>query len=482
MGHAPQPGDPVRRQKGAWKRWLTPLALISSDVLLAALVWGVAAELQGIWGRGKPSEVAIATVVVSVPLWIGIRLPMGLYPGYGLDPAERLRRHTYSVFISLAVVAISATVFEVAGELSRLLLALGFAALLLFTPLTHGLARWGMWRLGLWGRPVMIVGYKDTDAQMVKFLKEEWGLGYDPVAVFDSGLQPAGMLPESVVHETMSHAEELARSGGMDTIFFAMPDTRRDKLAPLVRRASLSFRHVVIMPNLAGIVNSAVSARYLAAGTLALEIKHNLLNPWVLRTKRMLDLGASALVGALVLPFALAIALLIYAESGRPIFYTDWRMGRQGVPFLCMKFRTMVPGAEEVLQLILAEDADLMDEYVKYHKLRADPRVTRVGRFLRRTSLDELPQVFNVLRGEMSLVGPRPYLLRESDDIGEARGEILRVPPGITGLWQVSGRNHASFGERIEMDVYYVRDWSVWLDIVLLARTVRALFVDRGAY
>src|SRR3712207_3729148 len=109
---------------------------------------------------------------------------------------------------------------------------------------------------------------------MVKFLKEEWGLGYDPVAVFDSGLQPAGMLPESVVHETMSHAEELARSGGMDTIFFAMPDTRRDKLAPLVRRASLSFRHVVIMPNLAGIVNSAVSARYLAAGTLALEIKH----------------------------------------------------------------------------------------------------------------------------------------------------------------------------------------------------------------
>ena len=183
-----------------------------------------------------------------------------------------------------------------------------------------------------------------------------------------------------------------------------------------------------------------------------------------------------------MLPFALAIALLIYAESGRPIFYTDWRAGRDGVPFLCVKFRTMVPRAEQVLQLILAEDADLMDEYVKYHKLRADPRVTRVGRFLRRTSLDELPQVLNVLRGEMSLVGPRPYLLRESDDMGEARDEILRVPPGITGLWQVSGRNHASFGERIEIDVYYVRDWSVWLDIVLLARTVRALFVDRGAY
>jgi lipopolysaccharide/colanic/teichoic acid biosynthesis glycosyltransferase len=142
----------------------------------------------------------------------------------------------------------------------------------------------------------------------------------------------------------------------------------------------------------------------------------------------------------------------------------------------------MAPGAEEILRLVLEEDAGLREEYARYHKLRADPRVTRVGRFLRRTSLDELPQVWNVLRGEMSLVGPRPYLPRESDEIGEAKGEILRVPPGITGPWQVSGRSHASFAERVEMDVYYVHDWSVWLDIVLLARTVRALFSDKGAY
>jgi lipopolysaccharide/colanic/teichoic acid biosynthesis glycosyltransferase len=131
---------------------------------------------------------------------------------------------------------------------------------------------------------------------------------------------------------------------------------------------------------------------------------------------------------------------------------------------------------------MLAEDAGLREEYVKYHKLRVDPRVTRVGRFLRRTSLDELPQLWNVLRGEMSLVGPRPYLPRESGDIGGAREGILRVPPGVTGPWQVSGRNHAFFTDRIEMDIHYVRDWSVWLDLVLLARTVRALFVDKGAY
>jgi Undecaprenyl-phosphate galactose phosphotransferase WbaP len=358
---------------------------------------------------------------------------------------------------------------------------LGFAGLLLLAPLAQGLARWGMWRVGLWGRPVVIIGYTETSAHTVKLFREEWGLGYDPVAVFDRGLRPSAPLPEHVSHETISQAEEVARRGGVDTVIFAMPNTSRDHLAPLVRRASKSFRHVLILPNLAGLTNSAVTARDLA-GTLAVEIKHNLLSPWTLRAKRMFDLLASVLGGVLVLPLVLFIALLVYAESGRPVFYTDWRLGKDGRPFPCKKFRTMAPGAEEILRLVLAEDAGLREEYARYHKLRADPRVTRVGRFLRRTSLDELPQVWNVLRGEMSLVGPRPYLPRESDEIGEAKGEILRVPPGITGPWQVSGRSHASFAERVEMDVYYVHDWSVWLDIVLLARTVRAVFVDKGAY
>ena len=124
----------------------------------------------------------------------------------------------------------------------------------------------------------------------------------------------------------------------------------------------------------------------------------------------------------------------------------------------------------------------MREQYLKYHKLRDDPRVTRIGHFLRKTSLDEVPQLWNVLRGEMSLVGPRPYLPRESGKIGMAQREILRVPPGITGPWQVSGRSHTSFKERVRMDVYYVRDWSIWLDIVLLARTLRCVLFNRGAY
>jgi lipopolysaccharide/colanic/teichoic acid biosynthesis glycosyltransferase len=147
--------------------------------------------------------------------------------------------------------------------------------------------------------------------------------------------------------------------------------------------------------------------------------------------------------------------------------------------FSCLKVRTMVPDAEDLLEKVLAENEEAREEYLAYHKLRDDPRVTRVGRFLRKTSLDELPQLWNVLRGEMSLVGPRPYLPRESTDIGMTKSEILRVTPGITGPWQVAGRNHATFAERVQMDV---SDWSVWLDFALLLRTVSVLVFGRGAY
>nr|MDP9480739.1 sugar transferase [Actinomycetota bacterium] len=177
----------------------------------------------------------------------------------------------------------------------------------------------------------------------------------------------------------------------------------------------------------------------------------------------------------------LALCLLVRLESRGPVFYSAMRMGRDNKLFACVKFRTMVPDAEAVLQRLLEEDEEAREEYSKYHKLRDDPRVTRVGRFLRKTSLDELPQIWNVLRGEMSLVGPRPYLPRESSGIGRTQGEILRVYPGITGPWQTSGRNDTSFADRVQIDGHYVRNWSIWWDLIILARTVRCVLFSRGA-
>jgi Undecaprenyl-phosphate galactose phosphotransferase WbaP len=273
----------------------------------------------------------------------------------------------------------------------------------------------------------------------------------------------------------------VGRKYGIDTAIFAMPNTRREHLAKFVNLASVNFQQVIIIPNLGGITNSAVVARDLA-GTFGVEIKYNLLDPWAQRVKRMLDVTATLIGGALILPLILSLCLLVRMESRGPVFYKDQRMGRDGRLFSCMKFRTMVLDAEDLLQRMLAENEEMRNEYLEYHKLRDDPRVTRIGRFLRKTSLDELPQLWNVLRGDMSLVGPRPYLPRESEDIGTTQKEILRVTPGITGPWQVAGRNDTSFSERVHMDAYYVRDWSIWLDIVLLARTAWCLLFNRNAY
>lgn len=470
-----------RRQR-SWKRQLVPTVLVLSDVLLALLIWSVASVLQGIWGYGALSDVAVAAVAPVVAVWVGLRALLGLYPGYGMDAVEELRCQTYTVFATLAILAVSAIGFQAGGLLSRLLLLLVFLGLLFFAPLTRHFVKWGMKEVGLWGKPVVILSYKETGTSIVSSLNVNWELGYNPVAIFDYRLGSTDRIREDADHQqALTKAVELARMGGVDTAIFAMPHTRREQLEQLVSQASVSFQHVLVIPNLSGITNSAVVARDLA-GTFAVEIKYNLLNPWALRSKRIVDLCATVAGGLLILPLLLLLTVLVYLESGGPVFYNDRRMGRDGNLFSCLKFRTMVPGAEALLQSMIEENEELRREYFKYHKLLNDPRVTRVGRFLRKTSLDELPQLWNVLRGEMSLVGPRPYLPRESKEIGITQSEILRVPPGMTGPWQVAGRSRTYFDDRVRMDAYYVRDWSIWLDLVLLARTVKVVLRGGGAY
>ena len=463
------------------RQWLVALVLVLSDTLFAPLLWGSALVLQSIWGEGQLSELSVALIMPYTIAWVGMRALLGLYPGYGLNPPEELRRQTYAVLATLAITAILAMGVQVGELLSRLLVGLYFLQLLLLAPLARSFAKRGLAKVGAWGKPVVVLGAGETGRQLVRTLKEEWGLGFRPVAVFDFRLAPRGGLLEGTPHGgTVTDALALAQKQGINTAIFAMPQIRREHLAKFVEAAGRTFRHVIVIPNLSGITTSGVAARDLA-GTFGVEIKHNLLDPWALRAKRVVDLVATVIGGALILPCLLMICLLVWIDSGGQVFYRAQRMGRDGKPFSCLKFQTMVPDAEAMLQWMLKENPELREEYSKYHKLRDDPRVTRIGRFLRKTSLDELPQVWNVLRGEMSLIGPRPYLPRESNEIGDTQEAILRVPPGITGPWQVAGRNRTSFSERIQMDAYYVRNWSVWLDLIILARTAEILIFKRGA-
>ena len=187
-------------------------------------------------------------------------------------------------------------------------------------------------------------------------------------------------------------------------------------------------------------------------------------------------------MGTLVLaPVLAVIAVLIRMDSAGAVFYRQERMGAQGRIIPILKFRTMYEDAEQKLADILASDPERRREYERYHKLQDDPRVTRIGTFLRRYSLDELPQILNVLRGEMSLVGPRAYMPSELTKMNGLARAVLQSPPGMTGLWQVSGRNHLSFADRVNLDVHYIQNWSPWLDLYLLVRTGPVVLSGEGA-
>jgi len=259
----------------------------------------------------------------------------------------------------------------------------------------------------------------------------------------------------------------------------AMPGVDSKRQLEIVERVGGQFSHLLVIPDLFGFATLGVPARSIG-GILGVEVKQQLLLPWPRLLKRAIDVTAVGLGGLVVLPFLLLIALLVKIDSKGPIFYWQARLGRDGQYFKAAKFRTMHGDGEARLKAILDADPALKAEYDTYHKLRKDPRVTRVGRILRKFSLDEFPQLWNVIKGDMSLVGPRPYIERELPEMGGQEKIILRATPGMTGMWQVSDRNAASFAWRVQVDVHYVRNWSPWLDMYILAKTVGVVLKGSG--
>jgi exopolysaccharide production protein ExoY len=200
-----------------------------------------------------------------------------------------------------------------------------------------------------------------------------------------------------------------------------------------------------------------------------------------LRCKRAFDMAAAAVLLFVMLPLLAGIALLVRFSDGGSVFFRQTRVGLGGRQFTCLKFRSMVPDAETALEEHLARNPKAREEWARSQKLADDPRITRIGAFLRKTSLDELPQLYNVLVGDMSLVGPRPILQVETARYHEHLQSYLSVRPGLTGLWQISGRSDCSYSERVALDVRYVREWRLLLDLLILARTIPAVWNQRGS-
>ena len=198
--------------------------------------------------------------------------------------------------------------------------------------------------------------------------------------------------------------------------------------------------------------------------------------------KRIVDIigGLVGIIFLIPITMVLYIVNLFSKENKGPLFFEQLRIGKNGKEFRFYKYRSMVMHADEKLWKYLNSNPEAKEEYKKYKKLKNDPRITKIGKFLRKTSLDEFPQFINVLKGDISLVGPRPYLYREKEDMGKNFDTIITVKPGLTGYWQVNGRNDVDFEERTRMDVEYIKDRSLWLDFKILLKTVLKVFTKKG--
>ena len=299
----------------------------------------------------------------------------------------------------------------------------------------------------------------------------------------DKGLSTRDLLPDLPCIGALDFLPDLVAREGIRGAVVAAPDLRREDLALLVDQVQRSVRSVYMVPNISHVSLLNSELLYLFYEEMFLVGIHNnmksRLNRWL---KESFDLAMTVFLLVPLLLILGTIAVFVKATSAGPVFFTQRRVGQSGKVFQIFKFRTMYQGAEGSLTDLLVKDPVLDEEYRKNRKLRNDPRVTPFGRFLRRTSLDELPQLFNVLMGDMSLVGPRPAMEIEMKEYyRDLESEYCLVRPGITGLWQVSGRSDNDFSMRVRLDLWYIRNWSFWLDLVILVRTMSVVLMRRGA-
>jgi Undecaprenyl-phosphate galactose phosphotransferase WbaP len=412
-----------------------------------------------------------------LPSFLALYCFFDSYPGVSVNPVGEIRRILLANICAFLFIAVMFAFRHVAvlPYLICLPASVGSAAVILgIRTLVRLIGSQYHW----WGYPVVLFGRGEVALFVLRKLKSQPHLGLIPVAVVDDQLVDKKI--EGIPVFKSEYVAQIASSGIKHAIV-AAPELSRSEFAEVIERGGDAFPHLIFIPHIDFIWKVEASTRDLM-GIPGIQVRNNLLDGRSRVVKRAIDLVSSTLLLLLLLPVVAIISLLIVLESGFPVLYFDKRLGHGGI-FHMWKFRTMAKNSTEVLDRFLATNSELQREWAQYQKLRNDPRITRVGRVLRKTSLDELPQLWNVIRGDMSLVGPRPRLLEVNVPKYQTVNALYaKTTPGLTGLWQVSGRNRTTYEERIAYDAYYIRNWSVWMDIYLLAKTVGVVITGYGAY
>ena len=322
--------------------------------------------------------------------------------------------------------------------------------------------------------PVLFIGANEQTRTIINFFKHNNCFGIRVLGVMgeDFADNYANDLKKTV---------EIMQKTKVKTVIISSSNI--EKMSKVVTDIQPFVKNIVFTPNLSNIPIANMEINKLPIeNVVLLNVKNNLALRRNKIIKYIFDMVLTIIGTICISPILICIAIWIYKDSPGPIIFKHMRVGKDGKIFPCYKFRSMCVDAKEKLEELLQNDPEARAEWERDFKLKHDPRITKSGAFLRRTSLDELPQIFNVLKGEMSLVGPRPIIKDEMERYGNHIDDYLMVKPGIAGIWQCSGRSDTTYQERVQMDSWYVRNWSVWLDIMILWKTIEAVVAKKGAY
>lgn len=471
------------------KQIISKLILSSADFLFTFIAFILALELLGFDGKIAitdylPNEQIDERIIIHffisvvVVAWFWIRLRHYTYrKPFWFELKEIFRTLLILSIIELAIVAFSKLYF------SRYLWFYTWAIVFILVPFGRICLKKYLIHIGWYKKDTVIIGTGANAKEVYKALTDESYLGFhlhyfvssDPINKEDIH----GISIINVQEQDLLSSLDIDKT---DTQFILALDNETTLDYWLRYLAKNKCRSVSVIPNIRGVPLYGTDMSFLFSHEmLLLRINNNLAKRSSRILKRTMDIFGSLTIITALSPVLLILYFLIKKDGGNAI-YGHPRIGRNGKEFKCLKFRSMVVNSKEVLEHLLATDPEAKAEWDKDFKLRNDPRITKVGAFIRKTSLDELPQLFNVLRGQMSLVGPRPIIKDELERYEEDVDYYLMAKPGMTGLWQVSGRNDVDYETRVYFDSWYVKNWSLWNDIAILFKTINVVLKRDGAY
>lgn len=422
---------------------------------------------------------------LNVVIFVVVYAIFGLYPGVGINPVVELKQMILGTLAGGFILLASAFMFgdpkfsDVAFILSMTAFSVFFAPLLRCT--SREILAGYRW----WSQPALVIGSGESAENLLVAMRRKRSSGLNPVGM----VSEQNYLPDDSTGEflgTITEIGEIARDNKVQWALIPMDNGIQEETLPRILPYCSSIPNLIVVPACQGFPNLWSRTRDLG-GVLGLHVRERLLSPTSQFCKRVFDLVGVSVGGAILMigliPVMICTWICLKRHSPGPMFYSQERVGKGGKKFRVWKFRTMVLDADQKLEEYLDDHPEFRQEWEVNQKLQHDPRVIPgIGNFLRKSSLDEIPQLWNVMKGEMSLVGPRPFMEGQSDFYGDVLPLYMKVRPGITGMWQISGRNHTTFEERVAYDAYYVRNWSLWLDIFILGRTIRTVLFREGAF